>query len=392
VESEKMNEFNEPEVTSDEIINDIIPLHFKTGQSLMFWGSVGAGKTEVKKQATQHLAKQMGKEFLSFTDATQEEQESLLNPETLKKYCLFCVDMLTFKADTTDLKGALLLNEHKGYMQTTPPLMYKILSMKEATGVLLFDELNQASQQISRASLQIILEKRIDTLKLSRNILILACGNAITDAQDVEELDTPNKNRFRHYRFKIDLNQWQKYAIANRCHNAVIGFIMAYPDQLNNIIPENNAFNTPRSVFLFGKTLNHMEKGEGKEAERLYFKRVEREASASCGKAWATQFINHFELSQSVDVNAILKNPSLFNDLEDIGKEYATVTAIAEKVKQDSKLINDVVNFCAEITRKEYGGLLINLMTEQDKTITTKFSLSPNFAKFYEVYKGVFAQ
>ena len=377
-----------PKVTSEDIINDVIPLHFKTGQSVIIQGQVGVGKSEVIKQATQKLAKELNLTFVDFQEATQEEREALLTAD-LTKSLLFCEDRLTFKADTSELKGVMLLNSDKGYMHTIPPLMYQILARPKIRAVLLYDEFNQGTGQVIRGTLQIVLEKRVDNLKLSEGVFIIALMNASQDAQDVEELDTPNKNRFRHYRMEANLNLWVKYAITNKCNSRVIAFISAYPDQLNNIIPENSAFPTPRSVFLFGKTLNHIEQGSD---NTLYFKRVEREASASCGKAWAIQFCNFLETTQSIDIKAMLKNPQGFNDLEDIGKEYATITGLAETYKQDKTILNDLVRFCTEIDRKEYGGLLINLITEADHTATTKFSLSPNFAKFYEAYKGVFAK
>lgn len=77
-------------------------------------------------------------------------------------------------------------------------------------GVLILDELSCAPPSVQAGMLRVVAERRIHARRLPDNVLIAACANPQDQAASGYELAPPMANRFAHYDYPIDLNEWSR--------------------------------------------------------------------------------------------------------------------------------------------------------------------------------------
>jgi hypothetical protein len=115
--------------------------------------------------------------------------------------------------------------------------------------VLFLDELNSAAPSVQSAAYQLILNRRIGKYKLPDNVVMVAAGNRESDKGVTYRMPTPLANRFIHQEMKVDFSSWQEWAVNNRIHKDVVGYLSFAKQDLYDFDAKSasRAFATPRS-------------------------------------------------------------------------------------------------------------------------------------------------
>jgi hypothetical protein len=115
--------------------------------------------------------------------------------------------------------------------------------------VLFLDELNSAAPSVQSAAYQLILNRRIGKYRLPDNVVMVAAGNRESDKGVTYRMPTPLANRFIHQEMKVDFSSWQEWAVNNRIHKDVVGYLSFAKQDLYDFDAKSasRAFATPRS-------------------------------------------------------------------------------------------------------------------------------------------------
>ena len=305
-------------------IKDEVNYAFNRKRPIFLWGPPGVGKSEIVDTITQERAGMM-------------------------------IDLRLALMEPTDLRGIPYYNEKTGQMMWAPPadLPTQELADQFECIVLFLDEMNQAPQSVQAAAYQLILNRRLGTYTLPDNVLIVAAGNRESDRGVAYRMPSPLANRFVHLEMGVDFDDWQVWALENKIHSDVVGYLTSNKMDLFNFDPKtaSRAFATPRS-WTFTSQLMPQE-GETIEDSKLHDL-----VAGTVGDGVATKFMAHRAISGK------LPNPT------DIlsGK----VKTLSREGKEISAMFSLTASLCYEL--KEYA--------EKNKGSDKLYDMANNFFKF----------
>jgi len=112
-------------------------------------------------------------------------------------------------------------------MKWAPPveLPSEEFAKKFSTIYLFLDELNSAAPAVQAAAYQLILNRKVGTYVLPDNVVIIAAGNREADKGVTYRMPAPLANRFVHLELAVDFNDWFEWAVANKIHKDVVGYL-----------------------------------------------------------------------------------------------------------------------------------------------------------------------
>ena len=168
--------------------------------------------------------------------------------------------------EATDIRGLPYLREvtirdaqgNVVYNEQNVPLTEKVFTWStpsdlptdpNSRALIFFDEMSAAPPSVQAATYQIILNRKIGTYQLPDDVVIVAAGNRVKDKGVAYNMPTPLANRFIHSTLHVDFDDWQEWAMKNRVHKDVVGYLTYQPNDLFDFDPrrESYAFATPRS-------------------------------------------------------------------------------------------------------------------------------------------------
>ncbi len=194
---------------------------FKKQRPIFIWGPPGIGKSEVVHQ--------IGDEY--------------------KKALV--IDIRLSLWEPTDIKGIPYFDAVQGRMVWAPPveLPDEATAKKYDIIILFMDEMNSAPPAVQAAAYQLILNRRVGTYHLPKNVVIVAAGNREADKGVTYRMPAPLANRFVHLEMKVDFDDWFSWASENRLHQDVVGYISFSKKDLYDFDPKSpsRSFATPRS-------------------------------------------------------------------------------------------------------------------------------------------------
>lgn len=128
--------------------------------------------------------------------------------------------------------------------------------------LVFFDEMSAAPPSVQAATYQIILNRRIGNYKLPDDVVIVAAGNRVKDKGVAYNMPMPLANRFSHVTLAVDFDDWKEWAVLNRVHKDVVGYLSFQPNDLNNFQPNSDtyAFATPRSWYFVSELVQEANK------------------------------------------------------------------------------------------------------------------------------------
>ena len=193
---------------------------FAKKRPMFLWGPPGIGKSEVVADITTEMGGLM-------------------------------IDLRLGQMDPTDIRGIPFYNKELNKMDWAPPidLPDEETAAKYPIVVLFMDEMNSAAPAVQAAAYQLVLTRRIGKYFLPDNVVMIAAGNRESDKGVTYRMPTPLANRFVHIEMKPDFATWQEWAVRNKIHKDVVGYLSFAKQDLYDFDAKSSsrAFATPRS-------------------------------------------------------------------------------------------------------------------------------------------------
>ena len=193
---------------------------FNLKRPVFLWGPPGVGKSDIVSQITDDLNGYM-------------------------------IDLRLGQMDPTDIRGIPFFNKEAEKMDWAPPIELpdEELAAEYPVIVLFLDEMNSATPSVQAAAYQLILNRRVGKYVLPENVVIVAAGNRDSDKGVTYRMPTPLANRFVHLEVKPDFQTWQTWAVKNKVHQDVVGYLSFAKQDLFDFDPRSSSrsFATPRS-------------------------------------------------------------------------------------------------------------------------------------------------
>jgi len=183
---------------------------------VMIWGPPGVGKSELVAQIAQ-------------------------------QHDVPLIDIRLSQLEPSDLRGIPFRVEN--HVEWAVPLMLPDASRHGSSGIMFLDEITSATPAVSAAAYQLILDRCLGEYKVPDGWVIFAAGNRQGDRGVTYSMATPLANRFTHFDFDVNLDDWVYWAHKNHIDERIVAFLRFRPELLFDFDPamDPTAFPTPRS-------------------------------------------------------------------------------------------------------------------------------------------------
>jgi hypothetical protein len=271
---------------------------FRVKRPLFLWGPPGIGKSELVEGITKDLG-------------------GLL------------IDLRLGQMEPTDIRGIPFYNKDIGKMDWAPPIELPDEEMaKDYPVVVLFlDELNSAAPSVQAAAYQLILNRRIGKYRLPDNVVMVAGGNRESDKGVTYRMPTPLANRFLHQEMKVDFASWQTWAVENKIHPEVVGYLSFAKQDLYDFDSKSSsrAFATPRTWTFVSELLTE-DDGDNDTLTNLI--------AGTVGEGLAVKFMAHRKVSGRMPNPAdILSGKVTTLDIKEVSAMYSLVISMCYELK-----------------------------------------------------------
>jgi len=333
---------------------------FKVQRPLFLWGPPGIGKSELVEGITREL-------------------DGLM------------IDLRLGQMEPTDIRGIPYYNKDKGVMDWAPPveLPDEATASQYPIVVLFLDELNSAPPSVQSAAYQLILNRRIGKYHLPKNVVMVAAGNRESDKGVTYRMPTPLANRFLHQEMKVDFASYQEWAVKNKIHKDVVGYLSFAKQDLYDFDAKSasRAFATPRT-WTFVSQLLEDEDGDNDTLTNLI--------AGTVGEGLAVKFMAHRKVSSKMPNPAdVLAGKVKDLNVKEVSAMYSLVISMCyelkdavEKKVEDKKFHEMADNFLGFMmknfeTELTVMGARIALTTYDLPFLPTKLK---NFDEFHSKY------
>jgi hypothetical protein len=271
---------------------------FKNKRPIFLWGPPGIGKSDIIKQLGDELEAHV-------------------------------IDVRLSLWEPTDIKGIPYFDSNTSKMVWAPPseLPDEALASQYKTVVLFMDEMNSAAPSVQAAAYQLILNRRVGTYKLPDNVVMVAAGNRESDKGVTYRMPAPLANRFVHLEMAIDWDDWQDWAVENRIHKDVVGFLTFSKKDLYDFDPKSasRAFATPRSWSFVSELLVDNDCDESTLTDLT---------SGAVGEGLAVKFMAHRKhASKMPNPSDILSGKVKKMESKEISAQYSLVVSLCYELK-----------------------------------------------------------
>ena len=332
---------------------------FQVKRPLFLWGPPGIGKSELVEGIANELGGLM-------------------------------IDLRLGQMEPTDIRGIPFYNKDIGKMDWAPPVELPDEEMaKDYPIVVLFlDELNSAAPSVQSAAYQLILNRRIGKYKLPNNVVMVAAGNRESDKGVTYRMPTPLANRFIHREMKVDFPSWLEWAVNNKVHKDVVGYLSFAKQDLYDFDAKSasRAFATPRSWTFVSQLLD--ESSDDDTTMNLI--------AGTVGEGLAVKFMAHKKVAGKMPNPAdILSGKVKTLEVKEVSAMYSLVISMCYELKgaienkvEDKKFHEMADNFLGYMmknfeTELTVMGARIALTTYDLPFLPTKLK---NFDEFHQRY------
>jgi hypothetical protein len=252
--------------------------------------------------------------------------------------------------------------------------------------VLFLDELNSAAPSVQSAAYQLILNRRIGKYVLPDNVVMVAAGNRESDKGVTYRMPTPLANRFIHQEMKVDFSSWQEWAVNNRIHKDVVGYLSFAKQDLYDFDAKSasRAFATPRSWTFVSELL-----AEGDDDDTTM-----NLIAGTVGEGLAVKFMAHRKVAGRMPNPADILNGKVKDlNVKEVSAMYSLVISMCYELKaavetkvEDKKFHEMADNFLGYMmknfeTELTVMGARIALTTYDLPFLPTKLK---NFDEFHQ--------
>ena len=269
------------------------------------------------------------------------------------------VDLRLGQMEPTDIRGIPFYNKDSGKMDWAPPVEMpdEELASQYPVVVLFLDEMNSAPASVQSAAYQLILNRRIGKYVLPDNVVMVAAGNRESDKGVTFRMPTPLANRFVHQEMKVDFPSWQEWAVENKIHKDVVGYLSFAKQDLYDFDAKSSsrAFATPRSWTFVSELLDD-ETNDDDTAMNLI--------AGTVGEGLAVKFMAHRKVaSRMPNPLDILKGKVTTLDVKEVSAMYSLVISMCYELK-------DAVE--KKVVDKEFHEMADNFLAYMMKNFETE--------------------
>ncbi len=314
----------------------VLDEEFKSTQSghhtpVMIWGPPGVGKSQLVSQVA-------------------------------KKHGRTMIDIRLSQMEPSDLRGIPFRDGNS--VQWAVPAMLPDAERHGDAGILFLDEITSAPPSVSAAAYQLILDRKLGEYQIPDGWAIFAAGNRQGDRGVTYSMPAPLANRFSHYEFDINLDDWVSWAYQNQIDERVIAFLRFRPELLFDFDPAHNpvAFPSPRSWEFVHRALHKFQ-----NQPQLFLGALQACVGPAAG----------------IELNAFIENLEHMPDLDsiingedvpvpgEIDLQYAVASALvgrAIKAKDGDdneyrqQVYTNILNYANQFPHKEMGVMLVSDM------------------------------
>jgi hypothetical protein len=293
--------------------------------------------------------------------------------------------------EPTDIKGIPYFDSNNGTMVWAPPAELPSPKMaKQHKNIILFlDEMNSAAPAVQAAAYQLILNRKVGTYQLPDNVSIVAAGNRETDKGVTFRMPAPLANRFVHLEMTVDWEDYFEWAVENKIHKDVIGFLSFSKKDLYDFDPKSSsrAFATPRSWSFVSELLVD----DDTDHETLMDL-----VSGSVGEGLAGKFMAHRKVASKMpNPTDILTGKVTKMDTKEISAMYSLTISLCYELKdacdKKDKDWNAKVNCFFEFMMKNFETELVIMGTKLALS-TYKLPLDPDEIKCFDDFHAKFGK
>jgi hypothetical protein len=333
---------------------------FKNKRPIFLWGPPGIGKSDIIKQ--------LGIEL----DA-------------------HVIDVRLSLWEPTDIKGIPYFDSNTSKMVWAPPseLPDAEMAKQHKTIILFMDEMNSAAPSVQAAAYQLVLNRRVGTYQLPDNVVMVAAGNRETDKGVTYRMPAPLANRFVHLEMTCDWEDWQDWAVENKVHKDVVGFLTFSKKDLYDFDPKSasRAFATPRSWSFVSELLVDNDCDESTLTDLT---------SGAIGEGLAIKFMAHRKHSSKMpNPTDILLGSVKKMDSKEISAQYSLVVSLCYELKdacdKNVKNWNTQVNNFFQFMMDNFETELVIMGTKLALS-TYKLPLDPDEIACFDAFHAKFGK
>lgn len=301
---------------------------FKVKRPLFLWGPPGIGKSEL----VEGIAKELGG---------------------------IMYDCRLGQMEPTDIRGIPFYNKDTGKMDWAPPvdLPDEETASQYPLVVLFMDEMNSAPASVQAAAYQLILNRRVGKYRLPDNVVMVAAGNRESDKGVTFRMPTPLANRFIHQEMKVDFASYQEWAVKNKIHKDVVGYLSFAKQDLYDFDAKSasRAFATPRSWTFVSELLSD---------ESVDDDTLTNLIAGTIGEGLAVKFMAHRKIASKMpDPVDILRGKVKELQVKEVSAMYSLVISMCYELKAAVENKMDTKEF-HEMADNFFGYMMKNFETE----------------------------
>jgi MoxR-like ATPase len=286
------------------------------------------------------------------------------------------IDIRLSQMEPSDLRGIpFRVGEH---VEWAVPAMLPDAQRHGVEGVLFLDEITSAPPSVSAAAYQLILDRRLGAYQVPTGWAIFAAGNRQGDRGVTYSMPAPLANRFSHFEFDTNLDDWVAWAYASGIDERVIGFLRFRPELLFDFDPAHNpvAFPSPRSWEFAHRALAKF----GDHAQLLT-----GALQACVGPAAGIELAAFVEnLDKLPDIDAIVRGDKVPVPRE-VDLQYAVAAALVGRAirARDNgnaqETYGHIIDYAGSFPQREMGVMLIS---DMHRAIGQELFSVPQFAQW----------
>jgi hypothetical protein len=247
--------------------------------------------------------------------------------------------------EPTDIKGIPYFDSNESKMVWAPPgeLPDEALAQQHKNIILFLDEMNSAAPAVQAAAYQLILNRKVGTYRLPDNVMIVAAGNREADKGVTYRMPAPLANRFVHLEMQVNFDDWFQWAVDNKVHKDVVGFLNFSKKDLYDFDPKSpsRSFATPRSWSFVSELLSdNLDDGTTTDL-----------VAGAVGEGLAVKFMAHRKIAASMpNPTEILAGKVKEMKTKEISAMYSLTVSLCYELKDasdkgDKKFDEKVNNF-----------------------------------------------
>ena len=258
----------------------------------------------------------------------------------------FTIDVRLSLWEPTDIKGIPYFDSNANTMVWAPPgeLPSEEFAAQHKNIVLFLDEMNSAAPAVQAAAYQLILNRKVGTYRLPDNVLIVAAGNREADKGVTYRMPAPLANRFIHLEMQVSFDDWFQWAVENRIHKDVVGFLNFSKKDLYDFDPksQSRSFATPRSWSFVSELLG----------DSIDESTVTDLVAGAVGEGLAVKFMAHRKVAASMpDPSEILAGKVKEMKSKEVSAMYSLIISLCYELKE-----------CADNDSKEFHPKMNNFL------------------------------